>query len=375
MPRHAAHPTSKPPTQNHIRRARFGGEEEEVEYGYDEAGDAPPDAAGGLGLGTAGGGAAAAMARGGNAPIAAAWAPPPPLPPTSRAGTHGIQPAAALITQLTAGPHSPLDVEMTTADYQTPAGDAAAAAVLAAARSGRRGSAAMMDALEAAEAAFDDAEGRRGAAGGSLGVGSGAGAGYEDAAAAPPPPDTPRKAAICEATRERIIQKVFEALQANPRYALPRCGALHCGALRCACCVVHAVLCMLQLQVMQLTPPLQAAPWHQPTLLLWSMREPPPTSTSPAFLLPPPPARPQVQRRARPRLPVPRAVDRGRHFCALALQAGAAAASSRALRRRQQEGQDAGKEQQQLQQCAASPLRMPNAPIAFPQNKHPRRCT
>lgn len=33
-------------------------------------------------------------------------------------------------------------------------------------------------------------------------------------------PDTPRKAAICEGTRERMVQAVFEALQLNPRWVL-----------------------------------------------------------------------------------------------------------------------------------------------------------
>lgn len=63
----------------------------------------------------------------------------------------------------------------------------------------------MLDVLEEAEADY----GRR-----ASGLDAGAAAA---AAAEVAPPDTPRKAAICEATRERIIQALFQALQANPR--------------------------------------------------------------------------------------------------------------------------------------------------------------
>ena len=76
-------------------------------------------------------------------------------------------------------------------------------------------SSAMLDALEAAEADYE----RR-----ASGLDAGAAAEAAAAAAAAElaaevaPPDTPRKAAICEATRERIIQALFQALQANPRW-------------------------------------------------------------------------------------------------------------------------------------------------------------
>lgn len=122
------------------------------------------------------------------------------------------------------GPHAAVETEMTIEDLSNdPGAGAAAAAVLAAHKSGLHGSAAMMDVLEAAETAFESmAAAETAEAARQLGSPRGLGS----AAPAPPalgvggsqPPDTPRKAAIAESTRERMIQSVFEALQANPRY-------------------------------------------------------------------------------------------------------------------------------------------------------------
>lgn len=80
----------------------------------------------------------------------------------------------------------------------------------------------MMDALEAAETAFEAEEAGEEARAASLGrpgshKRSGGGGGGAAPAPAPgmQPPDTPRKAAICEGTREKMIQAVFEALRVN----------------------------------------------------------------------------------------------------------------------------------------------------------------
>lgn len=140
---------------------------------------------------------------------------------------------------------------MTAEDFTcNPEAEAAAEAVLAARRSGVCGSAAMLDALEAAESAYEQQAAARqaqedakqveqlasvkAAAGSQVGAAAASAAGL--AAAQLPqvhplpvgpaqwgagsderPPDTPRKAAICEGTREKMVQAVFEALQANPR--------------------------------------------------------------------------------------------------------------------------------------------------------------
>ncbi len=140
---------------------------------------------------------------------------------------------------------------MTAEDFTSnPEAEAAAEAVLAARRSGVCGSAAMLDALEAAESAYEQqaaasqAQPRtkhveqlaslKAAAGSQVGAAAASAAALA-AAHLPPvhplpvgpaqwgagsderPPDTPRKAAICEGTREKMVQAVFEALQANPR--------------------------------------------------------------------------------------------------------------------------------------------------------------
>lgn len=128
-----------------------------------------------------------------------------------------------------------------------PGAQAAADAVLAARRSGRSGSAAMLDALEAAEGTYErqhearklqaqahglqgpalQAAASHGQAGGAVavqvppGAPQAAGPGQWGAAGNERAPDTPRKAAICEGTREKMVQAVFEALQANPRWVLP----------------------------------------------------------------------------------------------------------------------------------------------------------
>ncbi|KAL4437454.1 hypothetical protein ABPG75_004593 [Micractinium tetrahymenae] len=181
------------------RHPEFGGEEEEEELagtsGYPEDGDAPPDAV---------------------------------------------------------GPRPPVEAEITAEDFTTdPEAEAAAAAVMEARRSGRSGSAAMLDALEAAESAYEQQAAARQAqahakrveklaslkAAANSRVGAAAAAAAAAAATQlqlvnPLPvgpaewgagggerlPDTPRKAAICEGTREKMVQAVFEALQANPRY-------------------------------------------------------------------------------------------------------------------------------------------------------------
>lgn len=118
---------------------------------------------------------------------------------------------------------------MTEADYGDAAGDAAAAALTAVHRQGRCTSAAMLDAMEAAEASFERqqaAAGRSGASGatGMAGLRRDAAAGGAVAAGHALPPDTPRKAAICEGTRERMVQALFQSLQDNPRYVPLACS-------------------------------------------------------------------------------------------------------------------------------------------------------
>lgn len=88
------------------------------------------------------------------------------------------------------------------------AGDAAAAAaVMAAHRQGRCTSSSMLDAMEAAEDSFQQQQQAAGGGPGATGM----------AADHTPQPDTPRKAAICEGTREKMVQTLFQSLQDNPR--------------------------------------------------------------------------------------------------------------------------------------------------------------
>ncbi|KAI3429885.1 hypothetical protein D9Q98_010196 [Chlorella vulgaris] len=128
-----------------------------------------------------------------------------------------------------AGPTAPIDAEMADAALAGEAEDAAVAAVAAAHRQGRSGSNDMLDVLEAAEAKFDQQHA----------TGAGAGADQQgspmEQKSSPQggqpaantawlhqhaaPPDTPRKAAISEGTREQMIEAIFTALHANPRYA------------------------------------------------------------------------------------------------------------------------------------------------------------
>jgi hypothetical protein len=197
-----------------------------------------------------------------------------------------LHPLLLTPTLTLAGPHAPVEVDMTEADFESEAGEAAAAAVLQAhLHPGLNGSAsgAVLDALEDAEAAFEQQHAPQqqqaqqqqlgmgeqaaaqsgGGGGGGLQVplstgGGGAGAASPSwsglalgpVAGAPAsqelalPPDTPRKAAICEATRERIIQKLFEALQANPRQVCWLLLAARCWCVgRCCCCCSCLFVC------------------------------------------------------------------------------------------------------------------------------------
>lgn len=203
---------------------------------------------------------------------------------------------------------------MTEADYKDdPAGDAAAAAVLATCKQlgGRPSSSAMLDALEAAEDAYEQQQEQQRQQ--QQGVGAGSyvstsitsisGVGDAEALpASPRQPDTPRKAAICEATRERIIQKIFEALQTNPRYASDRNVE---GCLNCVGCD-RRVAVGASLLVGCHLPPLHSR-----------------LTGSCGATLPPPCM--QVWQRALPRCDVPCAGGGGCPVCTLPLQAGTCA--------------------------------------------------